>query len=148
MAQNCFVMQTQKKGRLKYVLLSMGIPIVIAYLFSWLLDLSVLPKNRILSYVYLYFPIACMMLLGYTLVLRKNHSLEIKNNTVIETSWTGKETKRIKVNQIHSYRRNFLQEIILLDEIGNKLLSAEANMTNFDLFQQWLSKHSIYQNKE
>ena len=92
----------------------------------------------------IYLPMAIMMILGYFLIFRKNHRVEVKDNQIIETDWRQREACRIEVSQIHSIKRNLLNEIIIVDENGNRLLCVESNMTNIPKFEQWLERHNIH----
>ena len=136
-------MSVQKAGRMKYLLLVMGIPILLMYLLQQLAIASILPLTALLSNIYIYTPISIMAVLGYFLIFKKNHCIDVKDNTVIETDWRGQNRRVIKTSQIWAYRRNILGEIILLDKLGNRLLCVESNMTNFDAFQKWLERHDI-----
>ena len=148
MAQNAFSMRVQKAGRMKYLLLAMGIPILLMHLFKQLATADALPSTGLLSQVYIYSPIFIMAVLGYFLIHKKNHCIDVKNNTLIETDWRGKNRCVIKTEQIWACRRNILGEIILLDKHGTRLLCVESNMSNFDAFQQWLVRHNILDKKE
>ena len=148
MAQNTFSMYVQKKGRMKYLLLVIGIPLLLMFLLPELAIAGILPYTELLGQIYFYVPLFIMCILSHLLIFRKNHSINIKNNTLIETDWRGKNLSTIKIEQIQKYRRNILGEIILLDKQGNNLLCAESNMTNFDAFQKWLERHDILENKE
>ena len=140
MAPNTFTMLVQKQGRMKYLLIVMSVPILFLTLLSWLMDLNILPRTQILFWP----SIAIMTVLGYFLIFQKNHRIDVNGFMIIETDWRGRENRKIKAKQIHSIRRNFLNEIILFDENNTKLLCVEPNMSNFDLFQQWLASHNIY----
>ena len=148
MAKNTFSMFPQKQGRMIYLLLTMGSSLLLMYLFLQLVETGILPKGRVLTQLYIYLPLAVMMVLGYHLIMKKNHSIEVSNNTIQETDWRRKALPPIKTTQIQCYRQNFLKEIILMDNTGNKLLCVESNMTNFDQFTQWLVNHNITQSKE
>ena len=141
-------MSVQKQGRLKYLVLAMGIPTLLMYLLQQPAIGNILPLKDSLFDFYLYGPIFFMAVLGYFLIFKKNHCIDVKNNTVIETDWRGKNCRVIKTEQIWAYRRNILGEIILLDKHGTRLLCVESNMTNFDAFRQWLVRHDILENKE
>ena len=142
MAQNSFVMHPQKQGRMKYLFLTMVPPIILLYLFSLLLQSGVQIGNSI-RYICLYVPLVGMAILTYYFILKKNHRIEVKDNTIIEYDWRKNESRRIKVSQIYVYKRNWLREIILIDNNGNKLLCVESNMSNFHEFEQWLERHHI-----
>lgn len=142
MTQNVFQMYPQKRGRIKYLLITLYLPLLLLLIVSQLTKHGVLPKTPIFIYVFL----SLIIVLGYFFIFKKNHHIEVQDNTIAETDWTQKNTQKIKAVQIHSFRRNFLGEIILLDDSGHKLLCIESNMSNFDLFQQWLEQHNIQKN--
>ena len=143
-----FFMYPQKPGRIKYLRLVCGFPILLMYLFLQFLRAGILPQSKVLAQIYNYLTLAVMMVLSYHLITKKNHSIEVKGNTIQETDWRGQSLSRIKSVQIQSFRQNLLNEIILLDKSGNKLLCVESNMTNFEQFRQWLARHNITQTKE
>ena len=136
-------MYPQKNGRIKYLLLTMIPPLVLMYLFQFLLQRGFLPGGSAWGLIYISISMALMMINGYFLIFRKNHSILIKGNTLTETDWLRKEAAPIKASQIHSFRKNILNEIVLLDEHGTKLICIESNMTNFAQFERWLHDHRI-----
>ena len=140
MPTNNFQMITQKRGRMKYLLITIYVPLLFMILLSLLMKRGILPKTPIVFYL----SMAAITVLGYFLIFKKNHSIQIQDNTITETDWLQKNTREIKAAQVCCFRRNFLGEFILLDTNGKKLLCVEKNMSNFDLFQQWLEQHNIY----
>ena len=148
MARNTFSLSPQKMGRMKYLILTMGSSISLMYLFLLLTEAGILPNGNVWAKIYVYLPLVVMMVLGYFLIVKKNHTIDVKDNSIAETDWRRRVMTSVKTVQIRCYRRNFLGEIILLDEAGNKLLCVESNMTNFEQFQQWLENHNITQSKE
>ena len=142
MAQNSFVMHVQKQGRMKYLFLTMIPPIILLGLFSLLLQ-SGIQFSNIIRYACLYASLVGMAILTYYFIFKKNHRIEVKDNTIIEYDWRKNESRRIKASQIYVYIRNWLREIILIDNNGNKLLCVESNMSNFHEFEQWLERHHI-----
>ena len=143
-----FFMYPQKPGQIKYLRLVLGFPILLMYLFLQFVRAGILPQSKVLAQIYIYLPLAVMMVLLYHLIMKKNHSIEVKGNTIQETDWRKQPLSRIKSVQIQGFRQNLLNEIILLDKSGNKLLCVESNMTNFEQFRQWLARHNITQTKE
>ena len=144
-AKNTFSMHPQKSGRMKYLLLTLVPPLLLMESFRRLIISGIIPDSVIIRNILLYAPLSIMAVLAYYLIFRKNHSIDVKNNTITEINWLGKKSNPIKTDQIHSYRKNVLIEIILLDENGSKLLCVEQNMSNFDCFEKWLKGHNIYQ---
>ena len=143
MSSNAFVMQKQRQGELKYLLLTITPPLLAMLLLRWLADTGILPGGETARLIYLSLSMAGMLILGYPLILKKNHSIEVKDNLIIEYDWRQCEVSRIKAAQIHSIKRNILNEIILLDGAGNRLLCIERNMCNFSQFENWLRLHNI-----
>ena len=143
MPKNSFVMRSQKQGRMKYLLLTMVPPIALMYLVSKLLDCCIKLNSVVVDIVLIFLPMTFMMILGYFLIFRKNHQVEVKDNQIIETNWRQHEICRFKVSQIHSVKRNFLNEIIIVDKNGNRILCVESNMSNFQQFEHWLQEHNI-----
>ena len=144
MPKNSFVMCAQKQGRMKYLLLTVVPPIALMCVVSRVLDFGIKINSEVVSLVLVYLPMIFMVILGYFLIFRKNHRVEIKDNQIIETDWREREVCRFKASQIHSIKRNFLNEIIIVDQNGNRLLCVESNMTSFQKFEQWLQEHNIH----
>ena len=142
--ENGFTMSTRKPGRMKYLLLTVFPPIAVIYLCTGLIELGILPVSEITRYFLLAFWTIMMGTLGYFLIFKKNHQLDINDNTITETDWRCRVTQ-IPVSHVRSFRRNWLKEYILLDENGKRLVCIETNMENFDLFQQWIEHQHFKQ---
>ncbi len=135
-----FMMRPQKPGRLPYLLLTVGSWIAFTMVLTSLTKL--LPAGPLLSILPLLLSVIFVSIVAYFLIFQKNHQIQISGDSLRETTWTAKEGASFSAEQIHSVRRNVLKEVILLDEGGNKLLTVEAYMTNFDQFENWLKKHN------
>ena len=107
---------------------------------TWLIEFDIIPTSKFLAVVYLAIPLILMMTLGYFLIFRENHKVEVCDNVITETTWLN-NTNTIHVHQIASVRRDLLQHVILLDASGNKLLGVEPSMTNFVQFLRWLERY-------
>ena len=142
--ENGFTMSTRKPGRMKYLLLTVFPPIAVIYLCTGLIELGILPVSEITRYFLLAFWAIMMGTLGYFLIFKKNHQLDINDNTIAETDWRCRVTQ-IPVSHVRSFRRNWLKEYILLDENGKRLVCIETNMENFDLFEQWIEHQHFKQ---
>ena len=143
MSTNSFLMRPQKAGRMKYLLLTMFPPIGLMYLVMNLMQNGLIPQSKALGMFSIYGSMAIMMVISYFLIWKKNHTIEVKDNTLTEKTWRGELSAKVKTAQIAEYRRNFLGEIVLVDADGKKLLCIESNMTNRDCFEQWLAAHHI-----
>ena len=141
-------MHPQKSGRLPYVILTIVPPCVLLYIPLQLSKVSNVPIPEIVMQVSFGFSLFVLCFLSHFLIYKKNHIITIKDNTITETDWRHKHHHVIKTTQICNYRRNILGEIVLLDNTQTKILCIEANMSNFDAFQQWLVRHNIIENKE
>ena len=137
-------MRTQERGRMKYLLLTIVPPIALMYFISIILDYGIIINGIIADLVLIYLPMIFMAILGYPLIFRKNHQIEVKDNLIVETDWRQREVCRFRASQIHSIKCNFLNEIIMIDTNGNRLLCVESNMTNYQKFEQWLQEHNIH----
>ena len=142
MSANPFVMQARPKGRIPYVLLTTVPPIAFMYLFIWLAEAGLIPKNKTLAMVCIYGSLFAMVIVSYFLIWKKNHKLYFSQSGVLELSCLGRKTS-YPLRQIKYYRRNFLNEYILTDGRGNKLFCVEPHMTNQDRFLNWLAAHNI-----
>lgn len=143
MAPDSITMCVQKQGRTKYLLLTLVPPLTLMYLLQYLMQCNILPNSSVWRLIYICVAMLTMGFLGYYMIFRKNHQIDINGKTIIETDFRGKQSCCITISQISSVRRNFLNELILLDKGGKKLLSVESNMTNYDQFKDWLSNHDI-----
>ena len=142
--ENGFTMSTLKQGRVKYLLLTVFPPAVVSYLCVSLTELGILPKGQLVGSICLLVWAIMMGTLGYFLIFKKNHQLDINDNTITETDWRCRVTQ-IPVSHVRSFRRNWLKEYILLDENGKRLVCIETNMENFDLFEQWIEHQHFKQ---
>ena len=140
MVSSSFTLLPQKSGRIIYLLLTICPVTLLMQGITWLIEFEIIPTSKFLAFVYLTIPMLLMVTLGYFLIFRKNHKIEVSDDTITETSWRNK-VSTISVHEIASVRRNLLREVILLDENGSKLLCVEANMTNFDQFENWLERY-------
>ena len=86
---------------------------------------------------------AGMLVISYFMIWKKNHIIEVRDNTLTEKGWRGPVITTVKTSQVVAYRRNFLDEIILLGKDDRRLLCIESNMTNRDRFLEWLAAHNI-----
>ena len=142
--ENGFTMSTRKPGRMKYLLLTVFPPVAVIYLCTGLIELGILPVSEITRYFLLAVWAIMMGTLGYFLIFKKNHQLDINDNTITETDWRCRVTQ-FPVSHVRSFRRNWLKEYILLDENGKRLVCIETNMENFDLFEQWIEHQHFKQ---
>ena len=143
MSTNSFLMRPQKAGRMKYLLLTMFPPIGLMYLVMNLMQNGLIPQSKAMGMFSIYGSMAIMMVISYFLIWKKNHTIEVKDNTLTEKSWRGNIAAKVKSSQIAAFRRNLLDEIVLVDADSKKLLCVESNMTNRDRFEQWLAAHNI-----
>ena len=107
---------------MKYLLLTMFPPIGLMYLVMNLMQNGLIPQSKALGMFSIYGSMAIMMVISYFLIWKKNHTIEVKDNTLTEKTWRGELSAKVKTAQIAEYRRNFLGEIVLVDADGKKLL--------------------------
>ena len=143
MAKNTFDMRYRKEGQLKYLALTFLPPIAVLSLCYVLALKGLIPESQLLANLIIFIPLGSIVVVGYFTILKKQHSIEVKDNTLTEKNWRGNVITKIKTVQIACYRTNFLGEIILLGKNGTKLLCIESSMTNRDRFEQWLASHNI-----
>ena len=143
MAKNTFDMNYQKRGQLKYLALTFLPPIAVLALCYVLAVKGLIPESQFLANLIIFVPLGSIVVIGYFTILKKQHNVEVKDNTLTEKNWQGAIIQKIKTVQIACYRTNVLGEIILLDKNGSKLLCVESSMTNRDRFEQWLASHNI-----
>ena len=135
-------MEARPKGRIPYVLLPTVPPIAFMYLFIWLVEAGLIPKNKTLAMVCIYGSLFAMVIVSYLLIWKKNHELYFSQSGVLELSWR-RQKNSYPLRHIKYYRRNFLNEYILTDGRGNKLFCVEPHMTNQARFLNWLAAHNI-----
>ena len=140
MTSTNFALLPTKSGKMANLLLTICPATFLMQGITWLIELDILPTSKFLAFVYLFIPMALMVTLGYFLIFRKNHKIEVCDNVIIETTWLRK-TNTIRAHEILSVRRGLLREVILVDSENRKLLCLEANMTNFDQFLNWLERY-------
>ena len=142
MQEHPFVMRPKKPVRLRYLFLTIAPPITVTQTILKFLQTGSIPHSKPLEVATIIGCFAATLLLGYFLILRKNHTLTFYPNRILETSNSGRRTTHAALRVMY-YRRNFLGEYILTDGIGNKILCIESNMTNHDRFLIWLAAHHI-----
>ena len=110
MSVNSFDMCPQKAGRMKYLLLTMVPPTGFMYLVMNLMQNGLIPQSKAFGMFSIYGSMAAMMFISYFLIWKKNHTIEVKDNTLTEKSWRGNISAKVKNSQIAAFRRNFLGE--------------------------------------
>ena len=73
----------------------------------------------------------------------KHRTLLVFDDFLIEKNREGRFTKEVNARQIDSFQRTMLGNISLIDSDGGRLLCIKFNMTNRNLFEQWLKSHHI-----
>ena len=143
MAKNTFDMKYQRAGQLKYLALTFLPSITVLALCYVLARKGLIPESRLLANLIIWVPLGSIAVIGYFTILKKQHNIEVKDNTLTEKNWRGTVITKIKTSQIAGFRKNFLGEILLLDKSDTTLLCIESSMTNLDRFEQWLTAHHI-----
>ena len=137
-----FKMEPGKKGRIRYLIL----PLLPAYLVMSLLRRlaaqEILPANDMTGFLIMSSALVMMGTLGYFLIFRKNHIIEVSDISLAERDWQGR-VRLVSVGKIRTWKKNLLGEILLLDEHNKVLLCVESNMENRDLFLKWMDKHNF-----
>lgn len=142
MDEQSFTMTPQRMGRMRYLLLTMLVPLAIMQSFLWMSDSGLIPKIKVLAFIVVYGSLALMAVMGWLLIFKKNHTLTFHPTSVEEISWRRIQTTH-SIRQIRYYRRNLLGEYILTDSDGKTVFCVEPNMTNRDRFLDWLAAHHI-----
>ena len=135
-------MSPQRMGRMRYLLLTIIPPTAAMEAVLLLMQNGLIPQSKVLGLTSVCGSMAAMLVLGYFLIFRKNHTLTFDPTGVQEVSWRRQETRHSLLD-IRSCRRNFLGEYILLDGEGKRVFCVEPNMTNRDRFELWLESHHI-----
>lgn len=140
MTSTDFTLLPTKSGKMGNLLLTICPATLLMQCITWLIEFGIIPTSKVLAFVYLTIPMILMVTLGYFQIFKKNHNIEVRNDSIVETTWLRK-TNTIRTHEIASVRRGLLREVILLDAAGTTLLRVEASMTNFDQFLHWLEQY-------
>ena len=124
-----YVVSPLPGGRFKNLLLTLAPPLVLMYLLRYLIDGGVIPNTNGMASLLLLIPLAFIWLLSDRLIYRKNHTIAVFAQYMIDTNNRKKE-RRIDFNQVCSVKTNFLGEIVVKDAHGKILLYIEENMEN------------------
>ena len=120
-----FTMRPQLQGQMKYALLCL-LPAIF---------FVILKQIGIAVFIFLVFATSCS--------ITKKHTVVVFEESITNKDFRGRFLNKIPLNMICYARRNFLDEIILLDDEGKQLLCVEPYMTNRERFEQWLASHNI-----
>ena len=120
-----FTMNPQLQGQMKYALLCL-LPAIF---------FVILKQIDIAVFVFLVFAMSCS--------LTKKHTVVVFDESITHKDFRGRFLNKIPLDVICYTHRNYLDEIILLDDEGKQLLCVESYMTNRERFEQWLTAHHI-----
>ena len=137
-----FKMEPGKKGRIKYLILTLLPAYLVMSLLRRLAAQEILPANDVTGFLIMSSALVMMGTLGYFLIFRKNHIIEVSDISLAERDWQGR-VRLVSVGKIRTWKKNLLGEILLLDEHNKVLLCVESNMENRDLFLKWMDKHNF-----
>ncbi|MBQ6540284.1 MAG: hypothetical protein IJL71_04585 [Oscillospiraceae bacterium] len=124
---------TRGYKRTKYIAITFFPSIILAYLLRYLAVIGKFPDNPVLMAVVTAIP---MVVLGYFLIFRKNHTVKVDGYTVTETNELPKVNNAFRISEIASVKKDLLGDTVLLDADGKRLLTVESSMTNYALFMQ------------
>ena len=137
-----FKMEPGKKGRIRYLILTLLPAYLVMSLLRRLAAQEILPANDMTGFLIMSSALVMMGTLGYFLIFRKNHIIEVSDISLAERDWQGR-VRLFSVGKIRTWKKNLLGEILLLDEHNKVLLCVESNMENRDLFLKWMDKHNF-----
>ena len=137
-----FKMEPGKKGRIRYLILTLLPAYLVMSLLRRLAAQEILPANDMTGFLIMSSALVMMGTLGYFLIFRKNHIIEVSDISLAERDWQGR-VRLVSVGKIRTWKKNLLGEILLLDEHNKVLLCVESNMENRDLFLKWMDKHNF-----
>lgn len=140
-----FTLTTQQRGRLKYLLITLVIPLVAEYLFSYLINSGVFGSISGRTAYFILVSVVCSLLLvfGYFLIFRKIHTVAVNGTTITDHITVLNKTNTVHISEIKSVKRNFLGEIVLKNADGKTLLTVENGMTNFAEFEEYLKDNNF-----
>ena len=127
MEQTYLVMIPQMRGMLKYMLIVLIPSVAVGLLMDW--DAS----------IWVFIP------LGTVMLFPRAHMIVVFDHAFMEKATWGSKRFICKVSaeRISHYRKNALDEIILEDADGRRLLCAESHLSERDRFLEWLAAHNI-----
>ena len=143
MARSSFIMHPTKSYINRYLLLMFLPPLAIMGLFLLLVEYHILDSSYLIAILFLGSAFVYLFISIIWFFAKKQHTLEIKNHAITVKSLFGNVITKIKVKQICSVRRNFLDELLLLDETGTVLLHVCPHWENRILFEEWLLDHEL-----
>ena len=135
MEQTYFVMKPLLRGQLRYP----AAALLCAIPFALLQGI----KGFVSAFVAI--TIFVSLVKNHTIVvsLVKNHTIVVYEDSLIEKDFRGRFIRKVFASQVNHYRKNFLNEVTLIDADSKPRLCVEPYMTNRDCFEQWLASHNI-----
>ena len=127
MEKTFFTMKPRMQGLLKYILMSLIPSVVVGFLMDW----------NAAAWVFI--------LLTVILLFPRAHTFVVLDDAIMEKATHGSKRFicKIPAERIDHYRRNSLDEIILEDADGRRLLCVESHLSDRDRFLNWLAAHNI-----
>lgn len=122
-----FTMKPQMRGLFKYILLTLIPSLLVGFLIG--------PDAA----AWVFIP------LSFVLLFPRAHMFVVFDDAIMEKATWGSKRFICKVSaeRIDHYRKNSLNEIILEDADGRKLLCAESHLSERVRFYEWLAAHHI-----
>ena len=125
MEQTYFVLKPQLRGQLRYLAVALLCAIPFALL------------HGIKGFV------AAFVAITISISIIKNHTIVVYEDSLIEKDFRGRFIRKVFASQVNHYRKNFLNEVTLINADSKPRLCVEPYMTNRDCFEQWLVSHNI-----
>jgi len=127
MEEPFFSMKPRRNGMGKYIMLTLIPSVLVALLIG--ADAAAL--------------VFCF--LTPALLLPKAHMIVVFDDAIMEKATFGSKRfiRKVHAQQIHHYRKNTLDEIILEGTDGRMLLRVESHLSDRARFEQWLADHHI-----
>ena len=125
MEKPLFIMESKRIGGFHY------------YSLALFLSLAVFLRIAPDAGIFLFFTLALIP------SMIKHRTILVFDNSLTEKDSVGSFIKEVNAQQIDSFQRTCLGKISLVDRNRVQLLSIKSNMTNRDLFEQWLVSHNI-----
>ncbi len=139
-----FTMEPGKHGRLRYLVMTLFPAWLFQRMTNRLVSAGVLPNTGAVGFFSMALALGMMWGLGYHLILRKNHVIEVGPMTMGERDWRGK-FRMIPLRQVAYWRTNLLGEILLVDDHNRILLRVEGHLENRERFLEYLRTQGVEQ---
>lgn len=129
--------------RIKYLLLTFA-PVYVLFFILYVTPVGeFLELHGGLSKLLALLSLLLVCVLGYFLIFKKNHHVDVNGSTVTDTNVIFQKSRTFSIRDVRSVTRNLIGDLCLRDENGKTLLVVEPGMSDFDQFESYLKENHI-----